>query len=124
MSSFLNSAIPGIRCQNPGCQAAASAGNPITVEKLLYTGWTCNVCGDVYTGALIEETHFVEAEVTLKEAMSLDDMDREGLVAELERWTLRLEDVPVSGKMVSNEDIRKYLVSSVATNAQPQTKEG
>lgn len=122
MSSFLHSRLE-IRCQK--CQAAATAGNPVTVEKLLYTGWICGYCDEVHIGALmsggeIELAHLYSDEmgvpkvvpISVKDkpkAKILDKMNRKELVAELNKWALKLKDIPVSGKTVSNEDIRKAL---------------
>ncbi len=50
MQSFLDMAIPGLRCLNPGCRAAAPVGNPITFRRILYDGWTCSRCGEEYSG--------------------------------------------------------------------------
>lgn len=53
--SFLNSQTVNVRCQNRACLALPSVENPITIEMLLWTGWTCQTCGMVHTGALIEK---------------------------------------------------------------------
>ena len=159
MRSFLDVEIVGLRCLNPGCQAKASAGNPITFRRILYDGWTCGVCGEEYSGVfanpdlipvlthpdevLVEEvllpgsvgyeatkaakeTEEQLAELEQDEAAhlpsvaemeqdeaeqpkSLDDMNRAELVAEMERLGLKLKDVPVRGKAMTNVDIRAYI---------------
>lgn len=68
--SFLDSVIPGVRCQKPVCQSAATAENAITVRKLLYDGWICRACGTIHTGAL---SHWETLDPMTDEEVIIDD---------------------------------------------------
>lgn len=139
MQSFLDMAIPGLRCLNPGCQAEAPMGNRITFRQILYKGWTCGYCGWEYIGALMDlerdrsiflsdraETEAVVADIKAEgggastegqrddeneaeQPKLLDDMDRAELVDMLEDYGLKLEDVPFQSRAVSNADIRAFI---------------
>lgn len=116
MNTLLDSVIPGIRCQNPVCQAVAPQGNLMTIRKLLYDGYTCSYCGEVYAGALaLTGEQIVEGlenmGVAAPTSTQISKMNTEKLLAELDRMELKLEDVPFSGKKVTNGDIRDYILS-------------
>lgn len=136
MNSFLDMAIPGLRCLNPGCQAEAPMGNRITFRQILYDGWTCSYCGWEYEGALSgkDESIFEVAaqarshlpsrdemeQDQVEQPKSIYDMNRAELVAILNRFDILLGGIPVSGKALSNDDIRSYIVNHVPTQYGPQ----
>ena len=137
MNSFLDSIIPGIRCQNEACQAVMG-DRSISLRTLLYGECTCQYCGWEYEGALVssDPTNYFEVEIDgtdheivksensaslatvvgsgseqNKDAMPLDKMNRAQLVGTLNDMMLKLDDVPVSGKTVTNGDIKDYIIS-------------
>lgn len=135
MRSFLDSIVPGIRCQNPNCQALAPVSRPITVRILLFGEYACYNCGWEYAGALttaeaggptfIEiaqearkfSKELIEQLDEAEQPKGVDKMNRAELVEELARLKLKLEDVPVSGKAVTNGDIRDYIIGWQQENA-------
>ena len=137
MRSFLDSVVSGIRCVTPNCRALAPEDNPITVKVLLFGEYTCYHCKTVYRGALVLADGDIGTVIAggvqssdkggdsgsalgnvldgdgaeTKVTKPLKEMIRAELREELNTLELKLEDVPISGKQVTNGDIIDYITS-------------
>ncbi len=144
MKSFLDSIIPGIRCQNEACQAVMG-DRSISLRILLYGKCKCEYCKWEYEGALLgpEFSDMVSPRSELRELQDtgrevakkiigleqaeqiklLEDLELRGqFYGVMDGLSLRMEDIPIESGYETNEDIRDYIISKLAEKTKPLDK--